>query len=308
MNRNLAGFFLRGWAVLAVVFLCSGAVRAADPPAKSRRPATAKIKILTWNIQMLPTVATLIGQDDANRGQKMRAPWIIDYLNRQDYDIVVLQETLDYAVTAQLKQGLKKRYPHIVAPNAKLGLVSASGGVLFAGRIPLRYVAHAVYQNSVDVDALAEKGCTLVEAETQGIRFQIAGTHLQAGHGNVRRKQFAEIYDKILKPYAKSGVPQFLAGDMNVESGTEEYRQLLKTTGMRDFTVNDARPYTVDAKNSWKDSDQESVQIDYVLLNPRGTETTVTRLAIQRAKKEHEGKSIDLSDHYGLVAEVTLKN
>ncbi len=308
MKHGLAGLLFRGCAVFAVFFLCFGAIHAADPPAESRQPAAAKIKILTWNIQMLPTAAALIGQDDANRGQKLRAPWIIDYLNRQDYDIVVLQEVLDYAITAQLKQGLKKRFPYIVAPQSKLGLVSASGGVLFAGRIPLRYVAHAVYKNSVDVDALAEKGCTLVEAETQGIRFQIAGTHLQAGHGDVRRKQFAEIFDRILKPYGKPDVPQFLAGDMNVDSGTEEYRQLLKTTDMRDFTVNDDHPYTVDAKNSWKDSSEEPSRIDYVLLNPRGTETTVTRLTIQRAKREHEGKSIDLSDHYGLVAEVTLKN
>jgi hypothetical protein len=44
-----------------------------------------------------------------------------------------------------------------------------------------------------------------------------------------------------------------------------------------------------------------------VLLNPRGTGTAIVRQTIQRVRKEYEGKSIDLSDHYGLVAEILLK-
>ena len=58
---------------------------AADPAG-----AKAHLKILTWNIQMLPTAFDRFSES-LQREQKLRAPWIIEYLNGQDYDIVVLQ-------------------------------------------------------------------------------------------------------------------------------------------------------------------------------------------------------------------------
>ena len=39
----------------------------------------------------------------------------------------------------------------------------------------------------------------------------------------------------------------------------------------------------------------------------RGTGTAITRQIVQRARREHEGKTIDLADHYGVVADVQLK-
>jgi endonuclease/exonuclease/phosphatase family metal-dependent hydrolase len=178
---------------------------------------------------------------------------------------------------------------------------------LFAGRVPLKYVAHNVYKNIAGVDAMAEKGCVLVEAEAAGVRFRIAGTHLQAGHDEVRDKEFAEIADDIIKPHAQDGVPQFLVGDMNVRDREGSFRSLLDTTGMRDFPLDDPTPYTVDGKNSWNRPNKKPGRIDYVLLNPRGTRTTIVRQTVQRARHEHEGKMIDLADHYGVVAEIRLE-
>jgi hypothetical protein len=43
-------------------------------------------------------------------------PWIIEYLNKQDYDIVALEEVTDRKITEDLKRGLIERYPYIVAP------------------------------------------------------------------------------------------------------------------------------------------------------------------------------------------------
>jgi endonuclease/exonuclease/phosphatase family metal-dependent hydrolase len=177
---------------------------------------------------------------------------------------------------------------------------------LFASRIPLRYVAHVVYENSTGVDTLAEKGCLLVEGERDGVRFQIAGTHLQAGDDETRDKQFVEIRDRVILPHRQQGVPQILAGDMNVATTEDAFGALVEASEMSDFPLDDPHPFTVDGNNSWNRPDKRPKHIDHVLLNPRGTGTTIVRQTIQRARREHQGRIIDYADHYGVVAEVLI--
>lgn len=267
----------------------------------------APVKILTWNIQMLPTFPSVAA---LNKGQAMRAPWIVEYLNASDYSIVCLQEVIDPKMTALLKEGLKQTFPHIVSADAKGGISGTSGGILFASRIPIKYVDHIVYKNVTGVDALAEKGCLLVAGEHNGVPFQIAGTHLQAGSNDVKKKEIPEIAEGILNKHKQDGTPQLLVGDMNIDWADKDlYGLLLKTTEMQDFPLDDKSPFTVDSENSWRDGKKKKGggRIDHVLLNPRGSKVTVTRQTVQRARREHEGKTIDLADHYGVVAEVTLE-
>jgi endonuclease/exonuclease/phosphatase family metal-dependent hydrolase len=293
---------------LALVGLISVAL-ALTPRTASAESADkpAPIKILTWNIQMLPTFPSVAA---LNKGQAMRAPWIIDYLNASDYNVVCLQEVIDPKMTALLKEGLKKSFPYVISADAKGGISGTSGGILFASRIPIQYVDHIAYKNVKGVDALAEKGCLLVAGEHNGVPFQIAGTHLQAGSNEVKEKQIPEIAAGILRKHKQDGTPQFLVGDMNIDTADKDrYALLLKTTEMRDFPLDDESPFTVDSENSWKEGKKKKGggRIDHVLLNPQGTKTTVTRQTVQRARREHEGKTIDLADHYGVVAEVTLE-
>ncbi len=42
-------------------------------------------------------------------------------------------------------------------------------------------------------------------------------------------------------------------------------------------------------------------------MNPRGTRSTITRQTVQRARRQYEGRTIDLADHYGVVAEILLE-
>jgi endonuclease/exonuclease/phosphatase family metal-dependent hydrolase len=293
------------FSILAATLALAAAIpnlARADESTAARTPGS--FKLLTWNIQMLPTFPKVPPLD---KKQALRAPWIIEYLGEQDYDVVVLQEVIDKQMTAILKEGLKAKYPHIVSVDAKLGVSGCSGGILFAGKIPLKYVDHIVYQNLTGVDRMAEKGCVLVEAQLDGIRFQIAGTHLQAGDDDARRKEVPEIYEGIIGPHKTEGVPQLLVGDMNVDVREADYPVLLKTTEMRDFPLDDPRPFTTDGENSWQKGRKKQKRIDHVLLNPRGTLTTITRQTVQRARREHEGQTIDLADHYGVVAEIQLQ-
>jgi endonuclease/exonuclease/phosphatase family metal-dependent hydrolase len=299
-SRPRAGSILLSLVVISLGVLPRIAVSATAA-------APAPLKMLTWNIQMLPTFPSVAA---LNKGQAMRAPWIIDYLNASDYSVVCLQEVIDPKMTALLQDGLKKTFPYIVSADAKGGFSGTSGGILFVSRIPIKYVDHIVYKNVKGVDALAEKGCVLVAGEHNGVPFQIAGTHLQAGFNEVKDKQIPEIAEGILQKHKQEGTPQFLVGDMNIDTAdADRYALLLKTTEMQDFPLDDKSPFTVDSENSWKEGKRKKGggRIDHVLLNARGTKTTVTRQTVQRARREHEGKTIDLADHYGVVAEVTLE-
>lgn len=271
--------------------------------AKTADKQSANLKVLTWNIQMLPAIPTIA---KLNKGQAMRAPWIIDFLNKQDYDIVVLQEVIDKKMTQLLKDGLKDSYPHQVSVNSKRGVTGCVGGILFVSRIPLKYVDHIVYKNISGVDAMAEKGCVLVEAEHEGLRFHIAGTHLQAGDDKVRDAEVPEIEDGILAKHRASGVPIILLGDMNIGVDEPAFEMLLKTTKTTAFPLDDPDPTTTSPRNSWHKPNKRGRHIDHVLLDPQGTQTTILRQTVQRARQEHEGKMIDLADHYGVVAEIKL--
>ncbi len=266
-----------------------------------------RFKVLSWNIQMLPAVS---GVPALQKKQALRAPWIVEYLNGQDYDVVVLQEVIDHKITELIKIGLKDKYPCIITVDAVHGGSGCGGGILFASKLPLKLVDNIVYKNVSGADALAEKGCLLVEGQLGGMRFQIAGTHLQAGDPPTRRKELREIFTGLLQPHRAEGVPQILLGDMNIHVHDDDFRTLLSTTEMQAFPIDDPSPYTIDRANSWTPARKKNRGprlIDHVLLNPRGTHTRIVRQTIQRARREYEGETIDLSNHYGLVALVELK-
>ena len=58
-------------------------------------------------------------------------------------------------------------------------------------------------------------------------------------------------------------------------------------------------------KQQLEPAEQAGRHIDHVLLNPHGTHHDHAADRAARAQ-EHEGKTIDLADHYGVVAEILL--
>ncbi len=296
---------IKSAALFAVVAGIAVSTLAAEPAGDG-----VPVRMLTWNIQMLPTLADAYSES-LQKMQVERLPWIIEFLGKADYDVVCLQEVLDPVLTPTIIEGLKKTYPHIVEPQKEPGVLLSSG-VMFAAKFPIRLVAFACYKNAASEDALASKGLTLVEGEKDGVKFQMAGTHLQAGHQEVRSLQYAEMGDRVLRPNRRPGVPQFLMGDFNTGregNDREYYRALLKATDMSDAPMDDPVPYSVDNTNSWKRGQKNPELIDYVLFNPCGTGSTLARLTIQRPRHTMDnGRVVDLADHYGVVGYAVVKN
>ena len=64
------------------------------------------LKILTWNIQMLPKMSMKC------KSQSKRSKAIIETLKNQDYDIIVFQEVFNEEIFRKMYRGLKNEYPY----------------------------------------------------------------------------------------------------------------------------------------------------------------------------------------------------
>ena len=64
------------------------------PPIELKAVENDTIKIVSWNIKMVPKVLGLLTKS-ARKKQKERTPRIIQYLNNSNFDIVILQELFD---------------------------------------------------------------------------------------------------------------------------------------------------------------------------------------------------------------------
>lgn len=265
--------------------------------------------LVSWNIQMLPNGPTVFSKS-LQKKQRIRLPWIVEHCNDADYDIIVFQEVFDIEIKRKLKRQLKKVYPYHISTKTKFGRLT-SNGILIASKFPIKYVDHVIYKKSVTKDAWAAKGCTLIEAERNGVVFQVAGTHLQSGNSEDavahRHSQYAEI-NTLLESNKKENTPVLVVGDMNTRKANKtNYTKMLTTIDVEDFPLNETEPYTIDSNNYWNTHDK-GIQLDYILLNSRGTTSTITEQFILRPKKEFKEEKIDFSDHYGVISKVKIFN
>lgn len=271
--------------------------------------SSTTIKVVSWNIQMLPDALGMFSAA-LRKKQRVRAPWIIDYCKEKAYDVIVFQEVFDLDIKRKLKKQLQEVYPYQV-DTKKLPSRPTSNGIFIVSRFPMKDVDHIIYAKGAHSDGWASKGCTLVEVEKDGIKVQIAGTHLQAGGSDAaiahRDQQYKDIRT-LMDRNAKDDIPVLVMGDMNTcKSNAEKYPLMIETLGVQDLPLDEEEPYTIDGNNSWNNH-AKGIQLDYVMLQARSTTTAITQQKIIRPKEEWKGKQIDLADHYGVVTDVTISN
>lgn len=275
----------------------------------AQQTASVQAKIVSWNIQMLPNAFGMFSKA-LRKKQRIREPWIVAFCNEQDYDVIVFQEVFDVDIKRKLKKHLKEHYPYQVDTRTKSGRLT-SNGIFIVSRIPMKYVDHVIYQKGAHEDGWAAKGCTLVEVEKEGQKFQIAGTHLQSGNSEAaimhRDLQYQDIRN-LLDSNTVESIPVFVMGDMNTrKKDAEKYPEMIRTIGVEDFDLDETSPYTIDGKNSWNNH-KHGMQLDYIMLQKRGTSTSIEEQKIIRPTQEYKGQQIDLADHYGVVAKVKIAN
>lgn len=300
-NTSKPTILFRNTAFLLIAFLfiiLTQTVYAQETETSSNK----ELKILSWNIYMLPRPALLTGK-------RKRAREIAKVLPAEDYDIIVFQEAFHGDARRILKRKWKELYPVRIGPaNRNWWWLKVNSGVWIVSKMPLKKLAQIKYKDCHGfIDCFANKGALLVEGEFEGQRFQLLGTHIQAGGpDSIKQKQY-EAIRVLTDQYEEAGVPQILVGDFNKgKDNGDSYYKMLSTLDVADYEVDSERRFTAASDNEFRVGGDDRL-IDFIFYRPNGVEPEKLVRNVRRFRSEEPCfKNIsDLSDHYAM--EILLK-
>ncbi|MCW5908533.1 MAG: sphingomyelin phosphodiesterase [Chitinophagales bacterium] len=257
------------------------------------------LKILSWNIYMLPAPVIRPGKLD-------RARKITEHLQQADFDIIVFQEAFHKQARRIIGKGLKEKYPFRYGPANKGGFsFKTNSGIWVVSRIPLNVLGTIQFKDCKGIDCYSRKGAMLLEGEANGKKFQILGTHLQSEDADlVREKQMDQIFLELLTKYHEPEVPQIICGDLNTESDIKEhYCAMLDCLDAEDGEFDSVEKFTYDGVNNeiaQSYGAKTKFTLDYILFRANGAKVKTMKrfVSVLKRGKKH------LSDHYGVACEV----
>ena len=261
------------------------------------------IKIVSWNIQMIPKIYAPFTKL-ARKKQKVRTPKIIQYLNSTNFDIIVLQEVFDKSISNKFKNDLKIKYPYCLMPQKEDFTFKLSSGVMILSKYPLELIKHVVFDVSKKSDKGAQKGCSLVKININNKAIFLAGTHLDSKNNNSRSLQYQITNDEILKPNLTDSIPLLIAGDFNTDFKSSQYDSMMTSFKLKNFELNDDRPYTFDEFNTWNAKGYKA-WIDFIFYQ-ENKNIKVFNQYILRPVMKYKNTKMDLADHYQIVIEAVI--
>lgn len=274
------------------------------------------LRLLSWNIQMLPFPAP-------PHGKAKRARAIASLLKEHSYDVVVFQEAFKRRSRRILRRELQETFPHQTdVLNKRTISIKTNGGVMIFSRHPIQATHEIRFTKRRGYDKFARKGAMLAEIEFSGKPFQVLGTHLQAfGTDDILISQYSQMKTELLDPHQRTGVPQFLLGDFNTRkvpaipaglSGATpmpqtRYGAMLQTLEAEDGELHGEQQYTMDRPYNDLCARRKEARLllDYVLVRPEQIDLTIRR-EVKIFRKQWDKDHQDLSDHFALEALVTF--
>ena len=167
----------------------------ATPPADDKEEnvdGERNLKILSWNIYMLPRMVV-------RKGKRARARAIVEELKKSDFDIIVFQEAFLPAARKIITAGLGATYIYQYGSANNSPSIKTNSGVWVISKVKMNVVKTIQFNDCATYDCWARKGAMLLEGTRNGKPFQLMGTHLQADeHQEIRYKQIEQIYNEIL--------------------------------------------------------------------------------------------------------------
>jgi len=259
------------------------------------------LKILSWNIYMLPYISLF------NRNAT-RARAIGHRLEHSDYQIIVFQEAFSIKCRRILARQLRAEYPYQYGPvNKCLFPFRTSSGLWVVSKIPLKQLDKLRFSISSGFDMVARKGAVLFQGDFQGAQFQLLTTHLQADKSNrIREKQCMEIKEHLLNPYYNPDIPQLICGDFNIDMDDQvNYQLMLHTLGSVNGEISGKMKYTYDEIDNTLVGNVLGKKrvIDYILVRNEQWIKNIER-KVNTFKSGIGHTSANLSDHYAMEANI----
>jgi len=275
----------------------------AETPVSTFKTTSNDLKILSWNIYMLPYIS-IFNQN----GERAKA--IVSILNGSDYQIIVFQEAFSSKCRHILSKGLQKEFPYQYGPiNRNKTPFRTNSGLWIVSKLALSELASIQFTQSEGYDAVARKGAVLFQGEYQSAPFQLLTTHLQADNSHqVRTKQCSEIKEHLLNPHYCKSTPQLICGDFNIEmDDTANYEKMLQTLDATNGELSGTVKVTYDEVNNnlARNGTGKCKIIDYVLVRNLELIHKIER-TVQTFYSQVAGKATNLSDHYAMEFKVSF--
>lgn len=291
--------------IFFIGFLFFGSATKAQTPVIINSDAD-ELRILSWNIYMLPQALF------PKIGQLERAEAIARELKDQAYDVIVFQEAFEKKAREVLWEGLKESFPFSTGPG-KNGFLKINSGVWILSKSPFTAIEEIEFNTCKIADCMSKKGAILVELMKNRKLFQVVGTHLQSeNYPATRKEQFKDIAEKLLKPFEKEHVPQFIVGDLNTAPDEAGYADMLDLLEAEDAAPRKTKLWLKELI-TWGGRDNDLFEadagrtpqlLDYILVKENGKcsiwiDRTIE--IIQQAWDKTKTRK-DLSDHYAVAA------
>ena len=275
------------------------------PTVLTSDPQNPPLKILSWNIYMLPPLAKFTGK-------QRRARKIGDLLKDSDFDIFVFQEAFHGAARRKIWRRLKDNFPHRLGPaNKRWYSFRTNSGIWMVSRIPLTEIGTIDFKECDGIDCWSRKGALLAEGQFQGQTFQILGTHLEAGGSKeLKEGQYREL-NELLSAHRKENIPQVICGDFNTHrKDSARYDLMLEILGAANAPFDGEQQFTSDgALNDIKigqGKEKKRGLIDYIFYRSNGIDAQIKRY-VRMPRSQWSRKYRDLADHFAVEAQIHFK-
>lgn len=257
-------------------------------------PSTDSLKLLSWNIYMLPPLIMF-------NGKRKRADAIGDTLSKSNHDVLVLQEAFHHGARRRLSRKLRDDFPYRVGPvHRKLFSPKTSSGIWILSRHPMKKVASTRYRKKSGFDnKMARKGAAMVRVEKNNQPFHIVGTHLNAGGTlDLRSSQVRQIREDLIDKHHRQDIPLIIAGDFNIERSEKAgLDSMLCILDVSDYALHGPFQYTVDGSMNDLCWPNGKGFIDYVFVNPGAMKPVRMIRQIPLLEKRWSSKNKSLADH-----------
>lgn len=266
---------------------------------------------MTWNVYMLPKPIKV-------SEQKIRSELQAEELKKiqGELDFVVLNEAFSKRSRDNISNALTEM-PNVARLPRKGGILKViDSGVMVMSRHPLKVLGQSYYKKCGKADCFASKGVLLVEVTLpSGKQIQVAATHMQSGkqpkYAAIRATQTAQIKE-LMDKYARPGVPQILAGDLNMDvSNPDEFSRALLELNMETPSYTGAistSKSTAVSCFAGEDKEDPKQWLDHVLIRKQGGDSAVMEKEAYPLRREIKGKLCDLSDHLPVKAKIKVEN
>jgi len=268
-----------------------------------RWSTSPELKILSWNIYMLPYIS-LFNKND------QRAKAIAERLNGSEYHLIVFQEAFSSKCRNLMSSILLASFPFQYGPaNDARFSFRTNSGLWIVSKFPLYQLDHLQFSASKGYDKVARKGAVLFEGLFNGSKFQLLATHLQAKDAQkLRALQCTEIKEKLLNPYFEDNTPQFLCGDFNIDMHeTSAYHEMLQILDAKNGNLSGSMMVTFDEQENnlaFKANGKRKI-LDYALVRNDGLIEKIERNVQTFLSRIGEVESY-LSDHYAMELHVNF--